>query len=93
MFNRVVNSANRLLFKNLNTKVDEKNKKVRAAAKAHDVKYIDNYQLACDFSDEICFAFTDLGYKTLYDYDHWTLEGAKFFGNRLFKNKGLNVFN
>ena len=57
----------------------------------------------CDFDKERCTAFTKTGYKIFYDQEHYTLEGAKFIGKRMFdrgfkeilfqalKQKGVNA--
>ena len=37
----------------------------------------------CDSLSRACSMVTPDGYKTLYDYGHYTLEGAAFFGERL----------
>ena len=45
--------------------------------------YFDPVPLLCEDQMKICSAFTDDGYKVLYDYGHYTLEGAKMIGERL----------
>ncbi|RBP49244.1 acyltransferase family protein [Arenicella xantha] len=82
-FDEVLPGANKLMYDNLKIKADI-NSKVAALAKQEGVIYYDKLPIVCDMEDEVCHAFTSDGYKTLYDYGHYTLEGAKFFGLRLY---------
>lgn len=76
--------ADKLLFANL-TKAIDKNKKIELIATDLGAVYFDKASLVCDLKAKSCTAYTDKGFKTLYDYGHWTLEGAKFFGERLLR--------
>lgn len=75
--------ADRLLFKQLQSHIIDYNKEVKAVADRHGAAYYNKVPLVCDLPSEICHAYTQSGFKTLYDYGHYTLEGAKFFGNKL----------
>jgi len=59
------------------------NEKVHTIAKKNGVSYFDKFELTCDKKREICFGITPSGYKSFYDATHFTLEGAKFFGERM----------
>jgi len=39
----------------------------------------------------ICDGITDEGYKTFYDYGHYTLEGAGYLGRRMYEINWLEV--
>jgi lysophospholipase L1-like esterase len=65
------------------TKATDKNKKIAAIASKFNVPYFDKVPLICDNISETCAAFTDDGHKISYDYGHWTINGAKFLGERL----------
>ena len=43
----------------------------------------------CNISKQICYGVTENGMKIHYDYGHFTMEGAKFFGKKIFE---LNWF-
>ena len=43
----------------------------------------------CNISEQICYGVTENGMKIHYDYGHFTIEGAKFFGKKIFE---LNWF-
>ena len=40
--------------------------------------------MVCSEADKVCYGLTPNGYKAIYDYGHYTLEGAKYFGERMF---------
>jgi len=67
------------------------NRKVRAVAELYGVVYIDKYEMLCDEVEKRCFGIIPGGYKSFYDYGHFTLEGAKFFGRRLVDQGFLDV--
>lgn len=82
--------ANGLLYSKRKP-VAKLNKKVQKIAKKSGVAYFDKVPLVCDEVAEICFAFTEDGFRTLPDYGHWTIEGAKFFGGRLLETEFFNL--
>ena len=47
------------------------------------VPFFDKFQVVCEEKDSVCFGLTPNGHKAFYDYGHFTLEGAKFFGARM----------
>ncbi|MDA9175975.1 acyltransferase [Alphaproteobacteria bacterium] len=77
--------AGQLLWENL-TPATDKNGDISALAKEYNVPYFDKSILICYRKRRTCSAITDDGYKTMYDYGHWTLAGAKLFGQRLALN-------
>ncbi|SMG64352.1 hypothetical protein BMETH_2360_0 [methanotrophic bacterial endosymbiont of Bathymodiolus sp.] len=38
-----------------------------------------------------CDGITDDGFKSFYDYGHFTLEGARFFGQRIHETNWLKI--
>ena len=78
----VLPQADRLLWGAL-TETNNWNKQISSIADELKVSFFDKVKLVCDNEKNVCSAFTDDGYKTLFDYGHWTLEGAKLFGSRL----------
>ena len=79
---KILSEADRLLWTNL-TKATDKNTQILDIATKFGVPYFDIVKLVCDDKNKICTTYTDEGYKTFHDYGHFTLEGAKFFGERL----------
>lgn len=51
-------------------------------AEEHGLGFLSRRQLICDDAAESCALVSPEGRKTMYDRDHWTLEGAALFGRR-----------
>ncbi|MEO0426310.1 MAG: acyltransferase family protein [Pseudomonadota bacterium] len=67
---------------------DEQDARLRAAAAKFDVPYIAKRSFICSEPQEICWGITPSGHKAFYDYGPYTIEGARFFGERLW-NQGF----
>lgn len=63
------------------------NLKLKKISIENDLGYIETEKYTCIDIKKICHGITDDGYKIYSDYAHYTLEGAKFFGKKLFNNK------
>jgi hypothetical protein len=61
----------------------ELNQRIAAVAAALGAAYVDRYPMICDEASQLCFGLTPDGHKALFDYGHFTLDGARFFGARL----------
>ena len=70
---------------------DQMNLHLRQIAKQHNIKFLDKNTFMCIDSKNICFGSTNEGFKTSYDGRHFTLEGAKFFGQKVFENKWFRL--
>ena len=57
-------------------------RKIEALAERHDVPIYSRFDLVCEAQAKRCAILSDDGRKTLYDYGHWTVHGARFFGGR-----------
>lgn len=73
-------ALNALAFQLQNNSVSTRNAQLAALAQAHDVPVLSRYELLCDIVEKSCALATPDGRKTLYDYGHWTLDGARFAG-------------
>tara|TARA_B110000503_G_C7133897_1_gene407979 strand:- start:43 stop:2067 length:2025 start_codon:yes stop_codon:yes gene_type:complete len=62
---------------------EELNKRIRDITDKLGVSYIDNFRFVCEEKNSVCFGITPNGYKSYFDSSHYTLEGAKFFGERM----------
>ncbi|MEJ8574834.1 acyltransferase family protein [Microbaculum marinum] len=58
------------------------NRTLRDVAEDRDVTFVAREPLICP-QEDACFAFDEAGRLLFYDYGHWTLDGARFFGNRM----------
>lgn len=85
-FNKIKLKADRLLYKQLNNKVLERIEKAKKITSENNAIFFDKIPLICNQVEKKCDAYTPQGFKTFYDYGHFTLEGAKFFGERLAKD-------
>jgi len=70
---------------------DQINLYLRQIAKKHNIKFLDKNKFMCIDSKNICFGSTNEGFKTSYDGRHFTIEGAKFFGQKVFENKWFRL--
>ena len=59
------------------------NQDVRRIASEMGVKFLDKSQFICDDKNQTCDGITPDGFKSFYDYGHYTLKGAKHFGKRI----------
>jgi peptidoglycan/LPS O-acetylase OafA/YrhL len=83
--NHEINKINSYYFQNLNIgRLYEINNQLKYLAKKHDIQFLDKQDFQCDLNKQICYGATDTGLKSHYDWVHYTLEGAKFFGKRIF---------
>ena len=56
---------------------------LKILANDNKIKYIDRVSFQCDRDNGKCYVLSDKSDKLVYDIDHFTLEGAKFFGKKI----------
>lgn len=61
--------------------VADRNMMLRDVARQSGAIYLSRAALLCSESERTCILATPDGQKTMYDYGHWTLEGAAYFGS------------
>ena len=87
-----INKINNYYYENLNLDLlNNINNKLKKLAKKHNIQILDKIDFQCNLSKNICFGVTEDGLKTHYDYGHYTLEGAKFFGKIIFEINWLKI--
>ncbi|WP_191621344.1 acyltransferase family protein [Marinihelvus fidelis] len=59
------------------------NASLRQFARQHDIDLLDKTEYVCNRKAKTCDGVTPEGYKTFYDYGHYTIEGATYFGERI----------
>ena len=52
--------------------------------------YLNKEDYLCNSSRKECDYVDEFGNKIFYDYGHYTLEGAKFFGRKIYESNWLN---
>ncbi len=65
------------------SKVSALNASLRKIAERLEVPVLDKSEFICNESAETCHAVTPMGRKVFYDYGHFTLEGARYFGETI----------
>lgn len=66
-----------------NKKINEINNKLKVISNKYNIKLLSKNLFQCDDKINICYGATNNGMKIHYDYGHFTLEGAKFFGKKI----------
>ena len=74
------------MFKQIKNK-DKLNNKLIKIAKNKDIKILLKEEYLCDLDKKKCSVFTDDYKKISWDYAHYTLEGAKYLGKKIYENK------
>ncbi len=69
-------------LKDSSDKILETNERLKNMAKLNGLVYLNKQDYLCDQSEGICFGITHDFQKTVYDYGHYTLAGARLFGLR-----------
>ncbi|MDC3233640.1 SGNH hydrolase domain-containing protein [Candidatus Pelagibacter sp.] len=75
-----------------NLKYKEMNKRLESIAIKHSIKFIDRTSFQCIENDTRCFVLSDKNKKLVYDIDHFTIDGAKFFGQKFIESSDFNFF-
>jgi len=77
---------NKFYYKNKKElKVEKINKKLRYIAEKNKIKILMKQDFQCKLIEKVCYGVTDSGMKIFYDSTHYTLEGAKFFGKKIYE--------
>lgn len=65
-----------------NRRTHETNRMLREIAKRHGIVFLDKEDFLCDRTAGTCSAVLENGHKAFWDEAHYTLEGARTFGER-----------
>lgn len=74
---------NHFFYTNLSSHISVLNARLRNIAESHSVGFLDRLALVCNLEEQMCHGATPDGYKTYFDANHWTLEGARYFGIKI----------
>ena len=80
---------NKLYYEN--RKIDNINSNLKDIAKKHRIKILNKEDFQCELEEKICYGITDDSSKIHYDYGHFTLKGAKFFGTKIHEKQWFDV--
>ena len=59
--------------------------------KKNNIEYLDPYEYTCNDIKKICDVLTEKNEKIFYDDNHYSLEGAKYFGKKISINNWFNL--
>ena len=86
------NEINNYYYENRDiNKTNEINDQLKKIAKKHNIQILYKEDFQCELDKKICFGVTEEGIKSHYDYGHFTLEGAIFFGKRIYETNWLKI--
>ena len=68
-----------------NSHVRKNNENLKKFSKTYNIKLLDRNLYRCDEYIYTCDILTDFDYKIYYDFGHYTLNGAKYFGKKIFE--------
>lgn len=78
-----------LLAQNRDTSLDALNDELRALSESLNVSFVNKLPYLCDLTQAYCDV-VDADGKILYtDYGHWSVEGAKLFGQRMWADQNF----
>ena len=60
-------------------------------AKEFKIKYLRKQDFLCDEETKSCDALTTEGHKIFFDSNHYTLKGAKYLGEKIYKMNWFNI--
>jgi peptidoglycan/LPS O-acetylase OafA/YrhL len=72
-------------------KIEYINDNLKKIANEYDIQILYKEDFQCEILNKICFGVTNQGMKIHYDYGHFTIEGAKFFGKKIFELSWLKI--
>lgn len=81
---------NRIFFENKNNRHQQVNRELKKYAEDENLLFFDKGLYMCDSAAHTCDGVTREGYKSFYDDAHYTQEGAKHFGERIFESGWLD---
>ena len=82
---------NLLLYAHQDSQIVNVNERVAKLARSLGVVFINKYSLLCNEDTKICYGVTPNNDAVYLDYGHWTLNGAKFIGERIVKTNWLEI--
>lgn len=81
---------NRIAYTKTDTAPQANNQALAELADRLGLPLLSRRGLICSEAEKSCTLVTPEGHKALFDYGHWTLEGARHFGSQAAKEQWLN---
>ena len=78
-------------FLSKSKKIPEKNFKLKSIAKKYKLLFLDMFEILCEEKNKLCDFLTPEGQKIIFDGSHYTVDGAKYAGQRIYNLKWLKI--
>ena len=78
-------------YEERNLEIDKKNNQIKELSEVRGIKFSDRLDLVCNIKEPLCYGITLDDHKAFYDYGHYTLEAAKYFGRRIHEMNWLEL--
>ena len=78
-------------FLSRNKKIPEKNFQLKSIAKKYKLLFLDMFEILCEEKNQLCDFLTPEGQKIIFDGSHYTVDGAKYVGQRIYNLKWLKI--
>lgn len=77
---------NKLMYKKrMLFKYEKNNIQLSKIAEKYKINYLKKHDFLCDEKSKTCDALTNEGNKIFFDYGHYTIKGAKYLGEKIYK--------
>ncbi len=74
-----------------NESINSTNQFLKSIAHKNNVKILDKTLYLCSYEASTCEFFTNKGEKINFDRDHYTISGAKYLGEKIYKTEWFNT--
>ncbi len=65
--------------------------RIRRIVEENGAKYLDKFSTVCNEREKTCTGLTPEGFKAIFDYAHYTLRGAEYFGRKMYEADWLGL--
>ena len=86
-----IDNINHFFYKNKKKNIQIVNKNLIQIAKDLNVTFLDKSHYICKASKKICYGIDSKANKNFFDYSHYTINGAAFFGNIIANTNWLKL--
>tara|TARA_Y100000389_G_C17122959_1_gene346355 strand:- start:127 stop:618 length:492 start_codon:yes stop_codon:yes gene_type:complete len=78
-------------FDKMNNNFINLNQKLKFITNKNKIKFLEKNRLICDFIIKECEFLTPKDQKIMFDNSHYTVEGAKYIGEKMYKTNWLDI--
>jgi peptidoglycan/LPS O-acetylase OafA/YrhL len=88
---KIIADLEKLHFRSMTMPMIKLNNWLSEISNRNNVRYLRKENFICKVKNESCYIITDEGYKIFWDNSHFTIEGARFFGDKINKLNWLQL--